>query len=145
VNQIGLSLNYDSLFREGLAAADGTRGQVAFRRAFNLSGQDCSFSGFDVDLRRYVPVSKRCLFAFRGAYGRIFGPGSDAFNYYLGGYGTLRGLRFLDYSGSSMFRLNSEFRVTRMESLRLDWPFRFPSERSGVRSSPIWVPPGRQF
>jgi Tol biopolymer transport system component len=123
LNQMTFSLSYDNLLWAGMAPAGGGRAQVAFRRSFDLSGQDCSFSGLDIDLRRYFSLSDRFIFAFRGAYGRIFGPGADTFNYRMGGYGTLRGHHFLDYSGSNMFFFNSEFRFTAIERLRLDWPF----------------------
>ncbi len=131
LNQIAFSLSYDSLLMSRMGPAGGARGQLAFRRALDPSSRDTSFSGFDVDLRRYFSLSKRSLLSFHGAYGRIFGPGADTFNYYMGGYGNLRGHHFLDYYGSNMFFLNSEFSFTAIESARLDWPFQLSIGKIG--------------
>jgi outer membrane protein assembly factor BamA len=122
LNQVDFSLCYDNVLWGGMVPADGTRGQVSFRHAFNITGQDFTFSSFDIDVRRYFLVSKRYVFAFRGVYGKIFGPDSESFNYYLGGYNTLRGHPFLEYSGTNMFLFNSEFRFTAVEGIKLGWP-----------------------
>ncbi|PKL35671.1 MAG: hypothetical protein CVV44_19250 [Spirochaetae bacterium HGW-Spirochaetae-1] len=122
LNQLAVSLSYDNVLWGPMVPADGFRGSISFEQAFNLSGQDFTFSSFDADLRKYFLINKRHIIALRGVYGKIFGPDSDSFKYYMGGFSTLRGHPFLAYNGKNMVLFNAEFRFTALEGMKLGWP-----------------------
>ncbi len=125
LNLLSLSLNYDNVLWGRMVPADGFRGRVGLEHAFDLTGQDCSFSKFDADLRRYFLLGKKYIFAFRGTGGKIFGKESYFFKYYIGGYNTVRGHPFLEYRGKNMFVFNAEFRFIFIEGIKFGWPLFF--------------------
>ena len=125
LNQLALSLNYDNVLWGAMVPVDGTRGQIEIERAFDLTGQDFRFTSVSLDLRRYFLVKKKYVFAFRGAGGKTFGPDSENFRYYLGGFSTLRGHPFLEYGGNNFFMGNAEFRFIFIEGIKMGWPLFF--------------------
>ncbi len=125
LNQLSAGLSYDNVLWGGMTPADGFRGRISFERSFNITGQDFSYSSADIDLRKYFLIGKRYTIALRGMGGKIFGPDSDSFKYYIGGYNTLRGHSFLKYSGENMFVVNSEFRFVFIEGIKFGWPLFF--------------------
>ena len=122
LNQVSIGLGYDNVLWGRLVPLDGFRGKISFDQSFNLTGHDLSFSSISIDLRRYFLVNKRHVFAFRLMGGKTFGPDGNNFNYFLGGFNTLRGHSLFDYSGQNMFLLNAEFRFTLVERIQLGWP-----------------------
>ncbi len=125
LNQMSLSLNYDNVLWGYLSPLDGTRGQVEVEQAFNLTGQDFQFTAANIDMRKYFFFFKRYVFALRGSGGKVFGPDSDSFNYYLGGFNTLRGHPFLEYHGGNYFLGSFEFRFIFIEGIKMGWPLFF--------------------
>lgn len=125
LNQLAVGISYDNVLWGRMVPVDGFRGRVSFEQAFNLSGQDFTFSSVDIDLRRYFLINKRYVFAFRGIGGTVFGRDSEYFKYYLGGFNTLRGHPFLGYSGKYMYLFNAEFRFVAVEGIKLGWPLFF--------------------
>ena len=125
INQLTVSLHYDNVLWAYMFPADGFRGKVSFSQSVDLSGQDFLFSSIDIDLRQYFLIYKKYIFAFRGIGGYIFGRDDEFFKYYIGGYGTLRGHPFLEYSGTKMFLVNAEYRFIFIEGIKFGWPLFF--------------------
>lgn len=125
LNQVSLSLNFDNVLWGYMVPVDGTRGQIEVGQSFNLTGQDYEFTTLNVDMRKYFLISKKYVFAFRGAAGRIFGADSGNFRYYLGGFNTLRGHPFQEYGGNNYFMGNIEFRFIFIEGIKMGWPLFF--------------------
>jgi len=125
LNQLSFSLSYDNVLWGRMVPADGMRGVVGFEHAFDISGQDYSYSSVDFDIRKYFLISKRYVFALRGSGGKVFGRDNEYFRYYIGGFSTLRGHGFLDYAGRNMLLGNIEFRFTFIEGIKFGWPLFF--------------------
>lgn len=122
LNQVSASLTYDNVLWGPMVPLDGFRGRVEYEQAVNLTGMDYVYSSLDIDLRKYFFFNKRNVLALRGMGGSIFGRDADYFKYYIGGYNTLRGHNFLDYSGENMFVANAEYRFTFIEGIKMGWP-----------------------
>jgi Tol biopolymer transport system component len=125
LNKLTLGLSYDNVLWGRMTPADGFRGRLEFERSFDITGQDFSYSNADIDLRKYFLLGKKYTVAIRGIGGKIFGADSDSFKYYVGGYNTLRGHPFLEYSGENMFVVNTEFRFVFIEGIKFGWPLFF--------------------
>ncbi len=125
LNQVALTLNYDNVLWGYMVPVDGTRGEIQVEQSFDLSGQDFVYSSMDIDLRHYFLIKKRYVIAVRGSGGKILGPDSDYFKYYIGGFSTLRGHPFFEYSGTNMFMGNAEFRFDFIEGIKFGWPLFF--------------------
>ncbi len=125
LNKLSLGLSYDSVLWGGMTPADGFRGRIELERSFNITGQDFSYSNADIDLRKYFLLGKKYTLALRGISGKIFGRDSDSFKYYIGGYNTVRGHPFMEYSGENMFVANAEFRFVFIEGIKFGWPLFF--------------------
>lgn len=125
LNQITASLNFDNVLWGYMVPLDGMRGKIEASQSVDLTGQDYVYSSIEIDLRRYFLVSKRYVFAFRGMSGRIMGPDSEYFRYYLGGFSTLRGHPIFAYSGTNMFLGSAEFRFVFIEGIKFGWPLFF--------------------
>ncbi len=125
LNQLSCALNYDNVLWGPMVPLDGVRGKLQFTQSFDLTGQDFVYSSADIDLRRYFLVGRRYVFAFRGSGGKIFGRDDRYFKYYLGGFNTLRGHPFFEYSGTNLFLFNAEFRFTFIEGIKFGFPLFF--------------------
>ncbi|MDY6935723.1 MAG: BamA/TamA family outer membrane protein [Spirochaetota bacterium] len=125
LNQLSLSLGFDNVLWGFMVPLDGIRGKVEVEQSFNLTGQDKRFTSMDIDLRRYFLLKKRYVLALRGSGGRIFGRDREYFKYYIGGYNTLRGHPFFEYSGENVFLFSAEFRFTLIEGIKFGWPLFF--------------------
>ncbi len=125
LNQASFALHYDNVLWGYMVPLRGWRGMVKYSHAADLTGQDFNFSSIDCDIRRYFFLSKKYVFAFRGAGGKIYGRDREFFKYYIGGYSTLRGHPFLEYGGENMFIFNGEFRFTFIEGIKFGWPLFF--------------------
>ncbi len=122
VNRASASMVYDNVLWSGMVPVDGFRGRVEVERAVDISGRDAGYSDINVDMRRYFLLRKKYVFAFRGAGGRTSGEESRYFKYAIGGFNTLRGHPLLEYSGTKMFFVNTEFRFTFIEGIKFGWP-----------------------
>lgn len=119
LNQLALSLNFDNVLWGYMVPVDGIRGQIEVEQSFNLTGHDFQFTAVNIDIRRYFLLSKRYVFALRGSGGKVFGKDSDYFKYYIGGFNSLRGHPFLEYSGGNFFLGSCEFRFTAINGLHI--------------------------
>ncbi|TAL39697.1 MAG: hypothetical protein EPN93_01095 [Spirochaetes bacterium] len=125
LNQLAVSLNYDNVLWGYMVPLDGFRGQIEVEQAFNLTGQDFQFTSYSIDLRKYFFIYKRYTFALRGSAGKITGKDSEFFKFFLGGFNTLRGHPFLEYSGNNYFLCSTEFRFIFIEGIKMGWPLFF--------------------
>lgn len=125
LNKLSVGLSYDNVLWGRMTPADGFRGRVELQKSFNITGQDFSYSSSDIDMRKYFLIGKKYTLAIRGMTGKIFGPDGDSFKYYIGGYNTVRGHPFMEYSGENMFVTNAEFRFVFIEGLKFGWPLFF--------------------
>jgi Tol biopolymer transport system component len=69
----------------------------------------------DIDLRQYIPVTRRSNIALRGFAGWATGNRPDIF--YFGGLDTLRGSGFYSFSGDRAFFANAEYRFPLVDVL----------------------------
>ena len=125
LNQVSLSLTFDNVLWGHMVPVDGTRGQVQVEQAIDITGQDFEFTMMSADIRQYYLLFKRYVFAFRGSGGKVFGEDSEYFKFYLGGFNTLRGHPFFEYSGGNYFLGNMEFRFILIEGIKMGWPLFF--------------------
>ncbi len=98
------------------------RARLEAQYTADVSGQDHSFYSVDADLRYYIPLWNWYSLAFRASGGRIMGRDSDYFRYNIGGFDTLRGHGYADYTGKNMFLLNAEFRFVFIEGIKFGFP-----------------------
>jgi Tol biopolymer transport system component len=73
----------------------------------------------DLDLRQYIPVTRRSNIALRGFAGYATGNLPDPF--YFGGLDTLRGSGFYSLSGDRAFFANAEYRFPLVDLLATPW------------------------
>ncbi len=74
-------------------------------------GGDFSFDRYLLDVRHYQPVSTGENIDFRVMFGTSERDLPIQKNFVLGGISTLRGFRFNEFAGNSMFLLNVEYRI----------------------------------
>jgi hypothetical protein len=94
----------------------GTRFQLDGALGVDTAGTTIRRS-VSFDLRHYVPVTTRSLFAFRLYGARSDGEVPDVF--YFGGLDTLRGYDFRTKIGTRIAYLNTEFRFPLVDQIRL--------------------------
>ena len=116
---------YDTSVWSYMGPADGTRVLLQGEKAFNLTGQDYSYTSVNLDARRYFFFFDYYTFAFRAAGGQIFGRDSSSFKYSLGGFETLRGYGWDEFEGSKMFIVSAEFRFITVEGIKFGFPLFF--------------------
>ncbi len=122
LNKVSAALCYDTVLWGAMVPMDGFRGKVEVEQSMDLTGHDCVYTSMNLDLRRYFLFRKRYVLALRGMGGKIVGPDSDSFKYYLGGFNTLRGHPLWEYSGENMFLFSSEFRFAFIEGMKFGFP-----------------------
>jgi len=105
-----LSLEYDNLRRGAMVPVNGFMGRLQAEQCIDFTGGK-SFSSANIDLQGFILIDRRFLIALRGASGSVFGKNRGHFNYYLGGYDTLRGYNTLSISGRNMILVNAEFGI----------------------------------
>jgi len=103
----------------------GNRTIFQYSQSIDISGQDIAISRFDADIRQYFRFWERQSIAARFLYGSIWGLDQDLFPYEIGGFFTIRGHPFREYSGAQMALVNLEYRFTFIEAIQFGWPFRF--------------------
>jgi Tol biopolymer transport system component len=103
----------------------GGRQRISAEHAFG----DAEFSTVVADLREYLNIRQRHLFALR-----VIGAGSvgnDPQRFRLGGPFTLRGLDYGEIYGPKVALMNAEFRFPFIDDLALGWPL--PLRFRGIR------------
>ena len=76
-----------------------------------------------IDLRRYISLGRRTLFAIRGLGGiNISKDGKDGLPYWIGGPFTLRGYSEYSIVGTRLALLNVEFRYPLIDRIKFGFP-----------------------
>ncbi|NKB67173.1 MAG: BamA/TamA family outer membrane protein [Candidatus Latescibacteria bacterium] len=78
-------------------------------RAGDTWGGDRRFNRYVLDMRRYQPVTQGSRLDFRLRAGRASGAVPLQYQFDLGGFASLRGYRFKEFSGDRMVLLNAEY------------------------------------
>ena len=125
LNQVSASLNFDNVLWGPMVPVQGTRGYIEAVKSINITGQDFVYTELNADVRQYFMIARRFVFAFKATGGKVFGPDKKYFNYYLGGFNTLRGYDFADFYGENMFFGSAEFRFIFIEGIKFGFPLFF--------------------
>lgn len=104
----GVALSYDATQYKYFGPHAGHRVDIHYQYTPDLKDGGTLSRDLFVDARKYLPISRRMLFAFRLFAARSDGTVPNI--YYLGGLDTLRGFDFRTQIGNRIFYLNSEFR-----------------------------------
>jgi hypothetical protein len=118
---ISLSFEYDNVLRGAMVPVSGFMGRLQAEQCIDFTGRN-SFSNVSIDLQRFFLIGRRFIIALRGAGGTLIGKNRGHFNYYLGGYDTLRGHDMLSVSGRNMFLVNVEFRLAGADWMNFGLP-----------------------
>ncbi|MBP7735917.1 MAG: BamA/TamA family outer membrane protein [Spirochaetes bacterium] len=106
-----MAAQYDTTEYASMVPIKGFRGQIRADHTFDLTGNR-SFTGIGIDLSGYVPIGRKFIFALRGSGSMLIGPNRGNFQYYLGGFSSLRGYGLNSIAGSNMFMCSAELRFT---------------------------------
>ncbi|MBN1163615.1 MAG: PD40 domain-containing protein [Candidatus Krumholzibacteriota bacterium] len=112
---------------------NGHRLNVALGRSLDLQGSRYENSTLSLDVRNYLNIGSRVVFAQRFVSRNAWG--SDIQLFYLGGSWDLRGYGFREYAGRRTLLLNNELRFPFIEQLVVRFPFgniEFPSFRGAI-------------
>ncbi|HYO16186.1 MAG TPA: hypothetical protein VE685_23560 [Thermoanaerobaculia bacterium] len=93
----------------------GRRWRLDVNYSADLSDGGTLSAGADLDVRQYIPVTRRSNIALRGFAGYATGNLPDPF--YFGGLDTLRGTSFYSLSGDRAFFANMEYRFPLIDIL----------------------------
>ena len=119
---VSVLLRYDGLIRGPMTPLRGFSGNLQLGQTFDLSGRRFLFTTLGIDLQGYLPVARRLVIALRGTAAAALGKTGGEFNYYLGGYSTLRGYDLLELHGKNLAYATVEFRFTMAEALKFGLP-----------------------
>ncbi|MGD8394634.1 MAG: BamA/TamA family outer membrane protein [Candidatus Eiseniibacteriota bacterium] len=122
-----LALVGDNVLYGSTGPIAGSRSRLSIARSFG----DLPFTTAVVDLRKYLNVRQRYVFAFRAMSASSFGETPQHFR--IGGPYTIRGYDFEEFRGTNVGVLNAEFRFPLIEQLRLGFPL--PLEFRGIRGN----------
>lgn len=86
----------------------GSRVDLTVRQTAPVSNSSQFFTETVLDARRYIRLTRRMSFAFRGMAGKDFG--RDPGSFFIGGGSTVRGYGYSDIYGSEFAMGNFEFR-----------------------------------
>jgi Tol biopolymer transport system component len=96
-------------------AISGRRWRLDVSYAPDLDESGTLFNSVDLDIRQYIPVSRRSNFALRAFVG--VSDGNRPSPFYFGGLDTVRGFRFRELVGDRAFFTNVEFRFPLIDFL----------------------------
>jgi hypothetical protein len=99
----------------------GDRYYFTVGNTLDLRGRGFDSQSLLIDLRKYIRISNRVVIAERLISRNSWG--GDLQLFYLGGPWDLRGYRFREFAGKSVFLLNSEIRFPLVDRLSLTLPF----------------------
>lgn len=102
----------------------GARNRLSVAYSFG----DLSYTTVGLDLRRYVNIRQRHVFALRALGASSFGGTPQSFA--VGGPWTVRGWSFEQFHGTNIGVLNLEYRFPLVEQFRFGWPL--PVEFRGI-------------
>lgn len=106
---ISVIASYDAVRRGPAAPYRGFSGNIRGDHTFDFTGAK-SFTRFGIDLREYVPLGTMFVLMFRGSASALVGRNKGNFQYYIGGFSSLRGYEYNSMGGRNMFLGNVELR-----------------------------------
>jgi hypothetical protein len=116
-----LSWTFDNIVWYVGGPSAGHRLNVAIGSTIDLQGHEFGSTTLQADLRNYVSLSERVVFAQRFVTRNAWG--GDLQLFYLGGSWDLRGYDFREFAGKRTLLLNNEFRFPLIDRLLLKLPF----------------------
>ena len=128
-----LSFTHDNIVWYVGGPITGRRLHTAFGRTTNPNGSRYESTTLHIDLRNYINVTKRVVFAQRFVSRNAWG--SDLQLFYLGGSWDLRGYDFREFAGKRTFLINNELRFPLLDRLLVRFPFGyidFPMFRGSI-------------
>ncbi len=125
INMTSISFVYDTSVWGETGPAWGMRGALYYQKSWPVTGQDWVFDMAFLDLRKYFLINKKYTIALRLQGGDVWGKDKDENKFYLGGFNTIRGYNYDEFSGTKMFLFNFEFRYPFVNIIQIEWPFRF--------------------
>jgi hypothetical protein len=99
----------------------GHRLNIAVGNSIDLQGSRYESSTLHFDIRNYINLTDRLVFAQRFVSRNAWG--SDLQLFYLGGSWDLRGYDFREFAGKSILLLNNELRFPLLDRLLVRFPF----------------------
>ncbi len=112
--RIFMAAQYDATEYASMVPIEGFRGQIRADHTFDLTGNR-SFTGVGIDLSGYIPLGRQFILALRGTGAMLIGPNRGNFQYYLGGFSSLRGYGLNTIAGRNIFIGSVELRFTPYE------------------------------
>ncbi len=105
----------DSSLFSSYGPVSGRRWRLGAAYALDRKESGTLFNSIDLDVRQYVPLTRRSNLAFRAFAGQSTGNRPSPF--YIGGLDTLRGIGFRTLSGDRAFFANAELRFPLIDVL----------------------------
>ncbi|MCX7820829.1 MAG: BamA/TamA family outer membrane protein [Brevinematales bacterium] len=130
-NTITLDFVHDTTLSDYTGPVDGIRMLLSIEQSLDLLGNGLSYTKMIADLRNYFLIFPGYSIATRFTAGKIIGRDEMDYNFYLGGFNSLRGYDLFAFSGNTMFLINLEFRFP----LLTYWQIGFPIP---LRMPTIW-------
>ncbi len=121
----GFSFVYDTILWGITGPVMGFRGRISFEKSYRITGADWLYELAFIDLRKYFLMSRKYTFALRYQFGSVWGRDRNKNKFYIGGFNTLRGHRYSEYSGTRMFLFNMEYRYPFVNVIQIGWPVTF--------------------
>jgi hypothetical protein len=118
---ISRSIVYDNVIQGAMVPVNGFTGRLQAEQCIDFTGGN-SFSSANIDMQGFILIGRRFMIALRGAAGSVIGKNRWRFNFFLGGYDTLRGYDMLSLSGRHMLLVNAEFRIAGHDWLTFGLP-----------------------
>jgi hypothetical protein len=128
-----ISFTHDNIVWYVGGPITGRRFYTAFGRTTNPSGSRYESTTLHFDIRNYVNVTRRIVFAQRLVSRNAWG--SDLQLFYLGGSWDLRGYDFRKFAGKRTLLINNELRFPLLDRLLMRFPFGyidFPMFRGSI-------------
>ncbi len=122
-NTITVDYVYDTSLSDYTGPVDGMRFLLSTEQAFDILGDGFSYTKFIIDLRNYFLIYPGYSIATRVSGGKIVGRDESEYNFYLGGFNSLRGYDLFAFSGNTMFLMNFEFRFPLITYWQIGFPF----------------------
>jgi len=117
-----LAFVFDTILWGVTGPVKGFRSRISFQKAFPITKGDWDYNLGFIDLRQYFLMSKKYTLGLMGQFGSVWGPDKIMNKFYLGGYNTIRGHRYSEYSGSKMFLASIEYRYPFINIIQIAWP-----------------------
>ncbi len=116
-----LSWTFDNIIWYVGGPSTGHRLNVALGSTIDIQGNEFGSTTLQADLRNYVALTERIVFAQRFVTRNAWG--GDLQLFYLGGSWDLRGYDFREFAGKRTLLLNNELRFPLVDRLLLKLPF----------------------